>query len=189
MKHSSPWLTVVILVCLVLSLAACAPVQPLTVAATTAATTLNNTSSTITQTAGMTTTVVGKGQPGPVHCLLNFEATVRQGPSKGVTLKGVFDFKVDETGNLHGKLLQNDQSEVLAAGQVIGRAIHLVFAVGKDQDIFGVGTAKTKINNDTCGLALGGPFVGPAPGDSGDWLAIKRGVNPASTPACDVGCD
>lgn len=187
MKRSSTFFTLVVLVSLALLLAACAPVQPLTVAATSAA--MNTASNTITQTAGMTTTVVGKGQPGPVHCMIDFEATVRQGPSKGVTLKGIFDFKVDEQGTLYGKLLQADQSQVLAAGQVVGRAIHLVFAVSKEQDVFGVGTAKTTINNDTCGVALGGPFVGPAPGDSGDWLARKRTVNPASTIACDVGCD
>ena len=187
MKPSSTSLPLIVLVSLALILAACAPVQPLTVAATSAAS-MNTASRTISQTTEMTTTVAGQGQPGPVHCLLDFEATVRQGASKGVTLKGVFDFKVDETGSLYGKLLQGDQGEILAAGQVIGRAIHLVFAVSKDQDVFGVGTAKTKITNDTCGIALGGPFVGPTPGDSGDWLAIKRGVNPSSTPSCDVGC-
>jgi hypothetical protein len=186
MKHYSTALALVVLASLAL-LTACAPVQPLTVAATSAAQS-NTASSTITQTAPLTTTVAGKGQPGPVHCLVDFEATVRQGPSKGVALKGVFDFKVDETGTLYGKLLQENQSEILAAGQVIGRAIHLVFVVGKDQNVFGVGTAKTKINNDTCGLVLGGPLVGPAPGDAGDWLATIRGGNPSSTPACDISC-
>lgn len=186
MKHHSTSLILVVLISLIL--AACAPVQPLTMTATSAAT-MNTESSTITQTEAMTATVAGKGEPGPVHCLVDFEATVRQGPSNGVALKGVFDFKVDEDGTLYGQLMQENQEEILAAGQVIGRAIHLVFALGEDQTVFGVGTAKARITNDTCGLALGGPFVGPAPGDAGDWLARRLGGNPGSTPACDVGCD
>jgi hypothetical protein len=146
---------------------------------------------TITSTTTMTDTSVtaGSGEPGPVHCLIDFEATVRQGPSSGVALIGVFDFKVDEEGTLYGKLMQGDGGEILAAGQVNGRAINLVFALGEEQHVFGVGTAKAKITNDTCGLVLGGPFVGPAPGDAGDWLARKLGGSPGSTPACDVGCD
>lgn len=176
-------MTALIVVVVLTLLTGCQPVMPVNaVSASDSAQTVSTT------TTAMTNTNQGSGQPGPVHCLVDFEATVRQGPSSGVSLKGVFDFKVDETGSLYGKLLQGDQSEVLAAGQVIGRAIHLVFAVSKDQDVFGVGTAKTKINNDTCGIALGGPFVGPTPGDSGDWLARKRGVNPSSTPSCDIGC-
>jgi len=188
MKHNSTSFILVVLVSLVLSLAACTPVQPLTMTATSAAA-MNTETGTITQTKAMTTTMVGKGQPGPVHCLVDFEATVRQGPSNGIALKGVFDFKVDEDGTLYGQLKQENQQEILAAGQVVGRAIHLVFALGENQNIFGVGTAKARITNDTCGLALGGPFVGPAPGDAGDWLAKRLGGNPGSTPACDVGCD
>ncbi|HMN30029.1 MAG TPA: hypothetical protein PKE45_17890, partial [Caldilineaceae bacterium] len=129
------------------------------------------------------------GQPGPVHCLIDFEATVRQGPSSGVALRGIFDFKVDEAGVLYDKLMQEDHGEILAAGQVNGRAINLIFDLGDEQLLFGVGTAQARIANDTCGLVLGGPFVGPAPGDNGDWLARRLGGNSSSTPACDVGCD
>jgi hypothetical protein len=151
-----------------------------------------STQTTITST--MTTTdtssmSVGSGMPGPVHCLIEFEATVRQGPSTGVALIGTFDFEVDEEGVLYGKLLQASGGEILAAGQVIGRAIHLVFDLGEDQTVFGVGTAKTRITNETCGLALGGPFVGPAAGDAGDWLAKQLRGNESSTPACDITCD
>jgi hypothetical protein len=103
-------------------------------------------------------------------------------------LKGMFDFKVDETGTLHGTLLQENQGAIAAAGQVNGRAIHLVFAAGEGKYIFGVGTLVSKLANDTCGVALGGPFVGPEPGDAGDWLALGRGGSPASTPQlCDAG--
>lgn len=73
---------------------------------------------------------------------------MRQGPSHGVALKGVFGFKGDEEGTLYGQLMQE---EILAAGQVVGRAIQLVFALGEDQVVGGVGTAKARITNDTCG--------------------------------------
>lgn len=185
MQHSFTARTLVVLVSLALILAACAPVQPLTVATTA---TMNTASSAITQTEALTTTT-GSGQPGPVHCLIDFEATVRQGPSSGVALLGVFDFKVDEEGVLYGKLMQEAGGEILAAGQVVGRAVHLVFDLGEDQTVFGVGTAKVRITNDTCGLELGGPFVGPAPGDAGDWLARRIGGNPGSTISCDISCD
>jgi hypothetical protein len=100
---------------------------------------------------------------------------VRQGPSSGVMLKGMFDFKVDETGTLEGKLLQDNQGEIQAAGQVNGHAIHLVFFAGEGKYIFGVGTAVSKITNDSCGVAFGGPFVGPGEGDAGDWIVIDVG--------------
>jgi hypothetical protein len=164
----------------------CQPVVPITAGAVE-----DTAQASITTTTTMTNTSLsqGSGQPGPVHCLVDFEATVRQGPSSGVALLGVFDFRVDEAGVLYGKLMQENGGEILAAGQVNGRAIHLVFELGEEQLVFGVGTAKVRITNDTCGLALGGPFVGPAPGDSGDWLARRLGGNPGSTPACDVACD
>jgi hypothetical protein len=177
---------VLITIIALISLTGCQGVTPVTPAQEAGST---QTTSSTTMPATDTTTAQGSGQPGPVHCLIDFEATVRQGPSSGVALRGIFDFKVDEAGTLYGKLMQENGGEILAAGQVNGRAIHLVFELGGEQLVFGVGTAKARITNDTCGLALGGPFVGPAPGDAGDWLATKRGANPSSTPACDVGCD
>jgi hypothetical protein len=132
----------------------------------------------------------GSGFPGPVHCLIDFEAAVRQGPSSGLALKGVFDFKVNESGVLHGVLLQSDQTEIVTGGQVNGRAIHLIFVVGENKFVFGVGTTLKQIENEDCGVVLGGPFVGPEPGDAGDWLAFGRGASPSSTPSmCDsAGC-
>ena len=70
---------------------------------------------------------------------------------------------------LYSKLMQEDGGELLGAGQVIGRAIHLVFDLGDQQLVFGVGTAQAKITNDTCGepwvaLLWGRPKVTPATG-------------------------
>ena len=183
--------TVVVVFLTLLLLTGCQPVVPINAvpladAAQTVITTTTDMTGTAETAAGPDT---GSGEPGPVHCMIDFEATVRQGPSSGVALRGIFDFKVDATGTLYGKLVQEQGGEILAAGQVNGRAVNLVFSLGEDQTVFGVGTAKAKVTNDTCGLELGGPFVGPAPADSGDWLAKRLGGNPSSTPACDVGCD
>jgi hypothetical protein len=182
MRKMTAWIVLLGL----LLLAGCQPVMPVN------SMPAGDSAPTMITTATTTTSMSlsqGSGQPGPVHCLIDFEATVRQGPSSGVALRGIFDFKVDEAGVLYGKLMQENQSEILAAGQVIGRAVHLVFDLSEDQLVFGVGAAKVRITNDTCGLALGGPFVGPAPGDAGDWLAKPVGGNPSSTPSCDISCD
>ena len=138
--------------------------------------------------AGGAAAAQGSGEAGPIHCLIEFEATVRQGPSKGAIFKGIFDFKLDATGALSGTLMQQDQSAVPAAGQVTGRAVNLAFTAGKDKFVFGVGTAVSAVTNDTCGTALGGPFVGPEAGDAGDWLAKRRFDTPSSTPGCEVAC-
>lgn len=178
-------LTALIVLLVLLLVAGCQPVMPINALPAT-----GSVQSAITTTSVAETSLSqGSGQPGPVHCLIDFEATVRQGPSSGVALLGVFDFQVDEAGVLYGKLMQENGGEILAAGQVIGRAVHLVFDLGEDQTVFGVGTAKVRITNDTCGLALGGPFVGPTPGDAGDWLAKRLGGNPSSTISCDISCD
>jgi hypothetical protein len=151
---------------------------------------LNQTAITTTTTTGEAAGTQGTGVAGPVHCLVDFEAAVHHGPSTGLTLNGVFDFKVNERGTLHGMLLQGDQSQILAAGQVNGRAVNLVFVVGERKFVFGVGTTLNQIQNDDCGVVLGGPFVGPEQGDSGDWLAFGRGAEPGSTPSMcdDAGC-
>ncbi len=165
-----------------LMLTACQPVMPISAVPM-------EDSSQIAITTTMTTTTMsqGSGQPGPVHCLIDFEATVRQGPSSGLALKGSFDFKVRESGFLYGTLLQGDQPEIQVGGQVNGRAINLIFVVGENKYIFGVGTTLSPIKNEECGMVLGGPFVGPEPGDAGDWLAFGKVDAPSSAPpGCDV---
>jgi hypothetical protein len=124
------------------------------------------------------------GEPGPIHCLIDFEATVHQGPSDGVALKGVLDFEVESTGGLYGQFLLQDQTTLEAAGQVDGRAINLIFGLGQGKYVFGTGTSLFPIDSDRCGGVLGGPFVGPEPGDMGDWVGGLKGAIPGSTPCC-----
>jgi hypothetical protein len=108
-------------------------------------------------------------------CSLPFKATVRVGPSAGTALNGTFEFSLDGTGALTGALKQDQQPDVPVVGQVVGRAIHLVLDLSTADKpglwVFGVGTALDPVNTDTCGKVLGGPFVGPTEGDSGDWCA------------------
>ena len=120
-------------------------------------------------------------KPGPVHCNILFEATIRQGPSTGTSLMGSLDFKLDRQGSLSGTLTLKDHTEIPVVGQVTGRAVNLAMRLADRAYVFGVGTAFKNIDNEECGYALGGPFAGPKAGDLGEWLAIGRGT-PASTP-------
>ena len=115
-----------------------------------------------------------RAQDAVTTCKLPFEAVVRQGPSTGTALNGDLSFTVNSTGELNGSLVLTDKSEVPVVGQVVGHAINMAFDVSTADTptfIFGTGTAVSKIAGSSCGDWLGGPFVGPAKGDSGDWLA------------------
>lgn len=102
-----------------------------------------------------------------INCTGDFEATIYQGPSAGLSLVGPLSLQVDATGNLTGKLAANNGALIEVTGQAIGRSINLVFNLGEDKRIFGVGSLENDIR-DCKGLS-GGPFTGPEPGDSGDW--------------------
>ena len=168
-----------------LILAACSAVQPITMATTPSAE-ISTLASTPTQP--LTTTAAqqggqGYGEPGPLHCSMAFEATVRQGPSTGLALAGLLDFSLAAGGSLTGTLTLKDQTEAQVVGQVNGRAINLIVHPPK-AFVFGVGTAFEPIAGEACGKILGGPFVGPKPGDTGDWLAGGRGS--PSSHICDA---
>jgi hypothetical protein len=105
--------------------------------------------------------------PATNACSVPFEAAVRRGPSLGLALVGVLGFDVDDAGGLTGILVQADATTVPVVGQATGRAIALIFTLGEGRVLFGVGTAATDVRS--CPTILGGPLVGPAPGDTGDW--------------------
>jgi hypothetical protein len=102
-----------------------------------------------------------------IQCSGDFEATIYQGPSAGLSLVGPLSLQVDATGNLTGGLTTNDGALIEVTGQAIGRSINLVFNLGEDKRIFGVGSLENDIRD--CEGLSGGPFTGPEPGDSGDW--------------------
>ena len=126
--------------------------------------------------------------PSVTTCNVPFTATVRQGPSSGTNLVGKLNVTIDETGVISGSVILNDadSTEIPVDGQVVGRAINMALDLSTAKNpgvyVFGVGTAIDPIQSETCGTALGGPFVGPAKGDSGDWLAGTPAQAAEATP-------
>ncbi|MCL4302995.1 MAG: hypothetical protein KJ077_45330 [Anaerolineae bacterium] len=116
---------------------------------------------------GLTACSTASSVAETIKCTGDFEATVYQGPSAGLSLIGPLALEVDATGNLTGALTTNNGTFVQVTGQAVGRSINLVFNLGEDKRIFGVGSLENDIR-DCTGLS-GGPFTGPEPGDSGDW--------------------
>lgn len=104
----------------------------------------------------------------PTVCRSAFEATVHQGPSAGLTLTGTLSIVVKQDGRLDGQLTLADGGHIATVGQANSRAINLMFTTPDGHSIFGVGTAAQPISR--CEGLFGGPFVGPLPGDSGDWV-------------------
>ncbi|MBI1258728.1 MAG: hypothetical protein GC204_14765 [Chloroflexi bacterium] len=104
-------------------------------------------------------------------CSLPFEAEVIQGPDAKLALSGTLSLSLDDTGAATGSLMTDDKTEYPVVGQIVGRSINLAFDLGDEVYIFGVGTSFEPVLAGNCGKALGGPFVGPAPDDTGTWLA------------------
>lgn len=107
----------------------------------------------------------------PVSCESEFTAAVYQGPSTGFRLQGELVTTIDLFGKITATLIQENGSEVIATGQAHGQAINLVFFVNEELRMYGVGTADNDIN--VCRGEMGGPLIGPLPGDSGDWASIR----------------
>jgi predicted ester cyclase len=123
----------------------------------------------------------------PTVCSSQFEATVHSGPSAGLSLNGNLRLVVKEDGSLDGQLTLADGSKVSTTGQATGKAINLMLTTTDNQQLFGVGTASAPIS--LCSGVLGGPFVGPLPGDSGDWVIEPIEGGTEEPPADDSGDD
>ena len=113
-------------------------------------------------------------------CSLDFAASVNAGPSMGTELAGTLRLDLAADGTLSGELSQEDGSTVEVVGSANGYAINLAFTLSADAVIYGVGTSDMPVAE--CTGTFGGPFTGPAEGDSGDWLARAFGVD-GSTPS------
>ena len=117
---------------------------------------------------------------------LSLELAVRQGPNAGAAWRGELRVSTDETGGLSGVYMaRKDEAgasmeaaaadadpmagtqELPVVGQANGRAINLMITVADGQHVFGVGTLENDISQ--CAGEMGGPFVGPEAGDTGDW--------------------
>ena len=122
--------------------------------------------------------VISAAQVTVFHCDMGLDATIYQGPSAGLKMIGDLQFDVDDDGSLIGRFILEGGGEVPVAGQVNGRAINLIITAAEGKYIYGVGTALNDITSDDCGTAMGGPFVGPEAGDSGEWEDLARGGKP-----------
>jgi hypothetical protein len=121
-------------------------------------------------------------------CLVPFTAAVREGPSAGQGWSGVIGLRQERSGAIdHGALFvvagERDGAIVPGptlpvVGQATGRAINLLITLADGRAVFGVGTMAADLAH--CGgidlrtgkatpFFMGGPLVGPEPGDLGDW--------------------
>jgi len=109
-----------------------------------------------------------QGHHGAVHCQFSFHARVYQGPDTGLELAGDLTLTIDPSGSHRGVLTQPDGSGVSVVGQVTGQSLTVLFDLGDNRFISGLGTADSDIR--ACSFTtLLGPFVGPDPADSGTW--------------------
>jgi len=104
-------------------------------------------------------------------CGGRFEATVRQGPSAGLSLVGQLVVRAEPSGRATAVLTLRDGATLPATGYVNGQAMNLIFVVRPDTYLFGVGTSQRDFHE--CAGIWGGPFVGPEQGDIGDWLGTQ----------------
>jgi hypothetical protein len=107
-------------------------------------------------------------------CVQPFEIAIHQGPSAGLVLQGMLALQVKKDGRIdNGVFVLPDGSRLTVVGQTHGRAVHLLVDRGDGQFIFGVGTGQQAIRE--CTGPVGGPAVGPLPGDSGAWDVLSAG--------------
>lgn len=112
-------------------------------------------------------------------CVVNFEATVRSGPSAGTALVGFAMFQTDASGALTNAYFHTvDGQRVPITGRAQGNTVELNFDLGSGRTIHGTGTLHHPLG--ACSGAMEGPFTGPSEGDRGDWLANDGDVILAS---------
>ena len=117
-------------------------------------------------------TLVGAGQfstsaQTTIECAGPFEASIYQGPDADTSFHGTLALTIEESGSTTGTFTLGDGTAVNVTGQIMGRAVSLVFDMGNDDFIFGTGASLNSF--DGCNTYAGGPLVGPSGGSSGDW--------------------
>jgi hypothetical protein len=127
-------------------------------------------------------------QPGARTCWTYFVIAINSGPHAGVSLVGTLTLNIEASGKATGVLengpmavvatgdLQLPSNEVKVVGEVHGHAVNLAFDLGDPNYVMGTGTSVDDL--DTCNGAIpgviGGPAVGPAFLDAGEWSATAR---------------
>jgi hypothetical protein len=109
-------------------------------------------------------------------CQYKFDATVRQGPSVGLNLRGRLTLMQQTPGDLvHAVGLVVPEGEADAAHAVpvqallASPALTLTFTLPDGSAITGTGTMEAPLSD--CRGTMDGGFTGPAGADTGDWLA------------------
>jgi hypothetical protein len=123
--------------------------------------------------------------PAAGTCTLPLELVVRAGPDAGTAWRGRLTAQVDATGALTGTFAARHDAPgahvvnvtpvptavattaLPVLGQATGHAISLLVTVAPGQQVYGVGVLEQPL--DQCRGAMGGPFVGPDPADTGSW--------------------
>jgi hypothetical protein len=120
------------------------------------------------------------------QCVMPFEVAVRQGPSAGTTVRGLLFLSVDDEGVASGSLAAHGGIDADVSGQVTGDAVSLRFALQNGALLYGTGV----VNGDLLSCVvydMGGPAVGPAEGDLGDWRTGSITIDPDLPTFCLLG--
>ena len=121
-----------------------------------------------------------------VECTVSFVAAVRQGTNAGLSLQGEMRLTVEPSGNATGVLETDDGTSIDVIGQVNNRAFNLVFDLGNDTYVFGVGTSVYEFNTCDPNNVARGPLVGPEIDDTGAWgFGFCAGCNASLSEAGD----
>ena len=106
-------------------------------------------------------------------CVLDFTATVRQGPSANSNarqVKGELTFTLTGKGSLDKASLRlASGASVPVVGQATGPSLQLRVQLGPNQTLIAIGVGEHDIAD--CQGAIDGVATGPATGDLGDWHA------------------
>ena len=106
-------------------------------------------------------------------CVLDFTATVRQGPSANSNarqIKGELTFTLTGKGSLDKASLRlASGASVPVLGQATGPSLQLRVQLGANQTLVAIGVGERDIAD--CQGAIDGVATGPATGDLGDWHA------------------
>jgi hypothetical protein len=127
---------------------------------------------------------LGQAETAPVAaqgglCVLDFTATVRQGPSakrplvpRGTSgeLRGFLRFALSGSGDLQqADLLLDDGTSLPVVGQATGHGFQARIDLGQGRALVAVGVGEQDLTR--CLGRLDGPASGPEPGDLVDWHA------------------
>ena len=118
-------------------------------------------------------------------CMASFEFALTEGPSAPLTILGMLTLNISDSGaftgtleGYEGKLVTKGKASLpnrlSVMGQANGHAISMMISLPGGKKIYGTGASEGSLS--TCNGKLkgdmGGPAVGPAVGDQGDWRRL-----------------